>query len=149
MNFSYNHNDSLGYLTGLASRLFNQLLASRYKQAGIDMTAEQWGAIILLLNEQGMSQSEMAKRLCLEKSSLSRLVDGLERRGWAQRSKDLNDSRRRIVSATDKAFDTAEFCANIARSTMDEVMHNFTADQRQLAQLQLGQIITNLREIES
>lgn len=149
MNFSYNHNDSLGYLTGLASRLFNQLLATRYKQAGIDMTAEQWGAIILLLNEQGMSQSEMARRLCLEKSSLSRLVDGLERRGWAERSKDPNDSRRRIVTATAKAFDTAEYCATIARSTMDEVMHNFDGEQRQLARQQLSQIITNLREIEA
>ena len=38
----------MGHLTGLASRLFNRLLTSRFKQAGINITAEQWGVILTL-----------------------------------------------------------------------------------------------------
>ena len=68
MIFSYDHNQSLGYLTGLASRMFNKILAMRFQEAGIDMTAEQWGAILILLNSEAMTQGQLGERLYLEKS---------------------------------------------------------------------------------
>ena len=68
MVFSYDQNQSLGYLTGLASRLLSNILAMRFHEADIDMTAEQWGALIILLNGGAMTQGELGERLYLEKS---------------------------------------------------------------------------------
>ena len=76
MSFSYDQFKSLGYLTGLASRQLSNTLAARFKEAGIDMTAEQWGAIIVLLNGDARTQGQIGEQLCLEKSSVSRLLDG-------------------------------------------------------------------------
>ena len=100
--------------------MLNNALATRLKAAGIDMTSEQWGAIIILLNEGAMTQGRLGERLHLEKSSVSRLTNGLEKRGWIERSKDPNDSRQRLVTPTPKALDTAEQCATIARAIHDE-----------------------------
>ena len=118
--FSYDHNRSLGYLTGLASRLLSSILARRFQEADIDMTAEQWGAILVLLNGGAMTQGQLGERLCLEKSSVSRLTDGLERRGWIVRTKDPKDSRVKLVTPTPKVLDTAEHCATIARTVLEE-----------------------------
>ena len=147
MMFSYDHNQSLGFLTGLASRLFSNVLAMRFQQAGIDMTAEQWGAILVLLNDEAMTQGQLGERLCLEKSSVSRLTDGLERRGWIMRTKDPKDSRVKLVTPTPKVLDTAEHCATIARAVLEEAQRGMSENEMLVCRSLLSRIITNLREL--
>ena len=147
MIFSYNHDQSLGYLTGLASRLLNSILARRFQEADIDMTAEQWGAILVLLNGGDMTQGQLGERLCLEKSSVSRLTDGLERRGWIVRTKEPKDNRRKLVTPTPKVLDTAEHCANIARAILEEAQLGMTEDEMLVCRSFLSRIITNLKEL--
>jgi MarR family multiple antibiotic resistance transcriptional regulator len=146
MTFSYDHNQSLGYLTGITSRLLNNTLATRLKAAGIDMTSEQWGAIIILLNDGAMSQGQLGEKLHLEKSSVSRLTDGLEKRGWIVRSKDPNDSRQRVVEPTPKAQETAEHCATIARAIHEEAELGLTEGERLASRALLSRIIKNLED---
>ena len=57
-----------GHLAGLASRLLSKTLAKRFQAADIDMTAEQWGAILVLLNGDAMTQAQLGEQLYLEKS---------------------------------------------------------------------------------
>ena len=146
MKFSYDHNQSLGYLTGIASRLLNNMLATRLKAAGIEMTSEQWGAIIILLNEGAMTQRQLGERLHLEKSSVSRLTDGLEKRGWIVRTKAPSDSRQRLVTPTPKALKTAEHCATIARAIHEEAQLGMNEDEMIASRSLLSQIIKNLEE---
>jgi len=147
MTFSYDHNQSLGYLTGLASRLLSNILAMRLHEAGIDMTAQQWGAIIILLNGEAMTQGQLGERLHLEKSSVSRLTNGLEKRGWIERTTDPNDSRQRIVTPTPKALETAERCATTARAILAEAQRGMTEDEMSVLRSLLSRAITNLREL--
>lgn len=146
MTFSYDHNQSLGYLTGIASRLLNNILASRFKAAGIDMTSEQWGAIIILLNEGAMTQRQLGERLHLEKSSVSRLTDGLEKRGWITRAKAPSDSRQRLVTPTPKALKTAEQCATIAREIHEEAELGMSVSEMMASRFLLASIIRNLED---
>ena len=145
--FSYDHNQSLGYLTGLASRLLSNILAMRFREADIDMTAEQWGAILVLLNGGAMTQGQLGERLCLERSSVSRLTDGLERRGWIVRTKEPKDNRQKLVTPTPKVLDTAEHCATIARAILEEAQLGMTEDEMLVCRSFLSRIITNLKEL--
>ena len=147
MMFSYDHNQSLGYLTGLASRLFNNILAMRFQEADIDMTAEQWGAILVLLNGGAMTQRQLGERLYLEKSSVSRLADGLERRGWIVRTKDPKDNRQKRITPTPKVLDMAEHCATIARAALEEAQRGMSEDEMVICRSFLSRIITNLRKL--
>lgn len=146
MSFSYDHNQSLGYLTSIASRLLNNMLATRLKAAGIDMTSEQWGAIIILLNEGAMTQRQLGERLHLEKSSVSRLTDGLEKRGWIVRTKAPSDNRQRLVTPTPKALKTAEHCATIARAIHEEAQLGMNENEMIASRSLLTRIIKNLEE---
>ena len=138
---------SLGYLTGLAGRLLSNILAMRFQEADIDMTAEQWGAILVLLNGEAMPQGQLGERLYLEKSSVSRLTDGLERRGWIVRTKDPKDSRQKLVAPTPKVLDKAEHYATIAKAVLEEAQLGMTEDEMLVCRSFLSRIITNLREL--
>ena len=63
MVFNYDHNKSLGYLTGLASRLLNNTLAAQFQAANIDMTAEQWGTILVLVNGGAITQKQLGEQI--------------------------------------------------------------------------------------
>ena len=145
MTFSFDHNQSLGYLTAVASRLLSNLLAVRLHTSGIEMTAEQWGAIIVLMNSGPMTQGQLGERLHLEKSSVSRLTNGLEKRGWIERTKGPKDSRQRIVTLTSKALETAERCSTIARTILEEAQHGMTEDERLVLRSLLSRTMKNLR----
>ncbi|PLX93784.1 MAG: MarR family transcriptional regulator [Desulfuromonas sp.] len=144
MTFSYDHNQSLGYLSGITSRLLNNTLAAHFKEAGIEMTSEQWGAIIILLNEGAMTQGALGERLHLEKSSVSRLTNGLEKRGWIVRAIDPNDSRQRQVTPTPKALDVAQQCATIAWAIHEEAQRGMDEEERRISRTLLTRIIKNL-----
>ena len=123
------------------------MLGKRFQDAGIELTAEQWGVIILLLNTDEMTQGQLGERLYLEKSSVSRLVAGLERRGWVVRTKSPHDSRHKLVSPTPKALETAERCAVIARAVLDEAQRGMTEDEQLVCRSFLSRIIANLEKI--
>ncbi|MFV0439538.1 MAG: MarR family winged helix-turn-helix transcriptional regulator [Desulfopila sp.] len=147
MTFSYDHNQSLGYLTALTSRLLSNMLTSRFQNADIDMTAEQWGAILVLMNDKALTQAQIGERLHLEKSSVSRLINRLERRGWLIRTNDMTDGRQKIVEPTAKARGTVEHCADIARTILEEAQLGLTEEERLLVKTLLLRIIGNLRVI--
>jgi DNA-binding MarR family transcriptional regulator len=144
MIFSYDRNKSLGHLAGLASRLLSNTLGKRFHEAGIDMTAEQWGAILVLAGGDAMTQGRLGEELYLEKSSVSRLADGLERRGWIVRTKDPEDSRSKLVSLTPTALETAEQCADIARQALEDAQQGMSEEERLVCRALLKKIIINL-----
>ncbi|HHX8315493.1 TPA: MarR family winged helix-turn-helix transcriptional regulator [Vibrio diabolicus] len=143
----YNHHQSLGHLTGLASRLFNRLLTTRFKDAGIDMTAEQWGVVLLLRNNGALSQSQICELLYLEKSSVSRSIDGLEKRGWTEREPSPTDSRSKLVVLTEKSLDTVDTCANIASLVLQEAQQNLADADLDNSKQQLSNVVANLRKL--
>lgn len=143
----YEQAQSLGHLTGLAGRLFNQLLTRRFSAAGIDMTAEQWGVILTLLNHGAMTQGRLADMLYLEKSTICRSVLGLEKRGWVDSRKGASDGRHKLINLTPHAMDVAERCAHIAQGVLNDAQSGLTPASLAVTQEQLSSVIGNLRAL--
>lgn len=140
------HDQSLGYLTGLASRLFNRLLTSRFKQAGIDMTAEQWGVILTVRNSvTALSQKQIGEILYLEKSSVSRSINGLVQHGWLRCDFSPEDGRKKLVYLTDQAHEIADQCAEIAKTVLQDAQVGLTTANLSQCSRELQHVIQNLR----
>ena len=82
--------DLLFLLNDLA-RLLRTEADRRAKVNG--MTRAQWGILIWLEREPGLSQRELAEVLEVEPITVARLVDRLERRGMVERRADETDRR--------------------------------------------------------
>jgi DNA-binding MarR family transcriptional regulator len=63
-------------------------------QAGLPaVSASEARALIELISARGIAQGELAGLLGLEKSTVSRLAAGLERKGWVRRGRDGENQR--------------------------------------------------------
>ena len=68
--------------------------AKAAQQAGIPaVSASEARALIELVAARGIAQGELGSLLGLEKSTVSRLAAGLERKGWVRRGRDEDNQR--------------------------------------------------------
>jgi MarR family transcriptional regulator for hemolysin len=94
---------NLSWLIYDVSRLLVKSFDRRIKRTGI--TNAQWRMLTFLSMNQGVSQTELAKRMKLEKAPLGRLIDRLEAAGTVERRPDPNDRRVRRVFLVAEAAD--------------------------------------------
>lgn len=77
----------------------------RFKEAGEDVTPEQWAVLIRLWKRDGRSQSELSDATFRDGPTMSRIIDGMETRGYLERREDPNDGRVRLVRLTKRGRD--------------------------------------------
>jgi DNA-binding MarR family transcriptional regulator len=80
--------------------------------------------------ESPMVQKELASRLRLEKSTVSRLVGMLEDRGWVERSRSLQDGRAVELRLTGAGKRTAEGIAEARRAKFTRVLEAIPKEER-------------------
>ena len=96
-----NPRKSLGFLAWKVARLKTNDLAARFAEAGVEITVEQWRVLIPLFKAGGMTQGRLCEILSQEKTGVSRLVAGLEKRGYVLREPAKDDRRVKIIHITE------------------------------------------------
>lgn len=87
-------NDSLSWLLNNAARLSSRRLSS--KLVAYNVTPPQWGVLVALWDEDGLSLSELAQRSFFDGPTMTGIVDRLEKSGFVSRRRDSAD--RRVIS---------------------------------------------------
>jgi DNA-binding MarR family transcriptional regulator len=103
-------------------------------------------ALLELSREAGLTQNGLAARLRLDKSTVSRIVTLLERRGWVERRRDKGDARMVHVHVT---LDGRDAAANLAASRQAKFSTIFAAiprPERALVATALDTLIKVIRE---
>lgn len=96
----YDFDKHVSYWVGLTAHLFEQALNNELAGTGITMRQVQVLACLALYGESG--QSELAKQLRIEPSTLVRILDRMERDGWIERCGAPEDRRKKIIRPTDQ-----------------------------------------------
>jgi MarR family transcriptional regulator for hemolysin len=89
---------NFGFLVHDVARLMRTAYDRRTRTLGL--TRSQWWVLNHLYFNEGISQSELADLLDIEKPSLGRLLDRLAAKGWLERRPDPDDRRIRRVYLT-------------------------------------------------
>lgn len=92
---------SLGFLISDVSRLLRRVYDRRVEPLGL--TRAQWRVLVHVHRRTGVTQTALAQILEIEKPTLGRLVDRLERKGWVERRVDDRDQRARRLVITEQA----------------------------------------------
>ena len=88
-----------GFLISDVARLMRTTYDRRVRELGL--TRSQWWVLTLLFRNDGVTQSELAELLEIERPTLGRLLDRLEAKGWVRREHDSRDRRAWRVHLTD------------------------------------------------
>ena len=86
-----------------SARKITQFYESGLRDAGIKLT--QFSILAALANTGPVQLTQLADRLLLERTSLTRNLNVLERNGWVQLQTGIEDSRQRIVSLSKKGYE--------------------------------------------
>ena len=96
--------ESLGCLTNLSAMAARNYLTRQLALNGIDMTIEQFKVMVVLRKEGTSTQQNIADFVGKDKTSVARLIAGLEKRSLIQRSTACEDKRCNHVTLTEQGI---------------------------------------------
>lgn len=118
---------SLGFLISDVSRLMRRVYDRRVEPLGL--TRSQWRVLVHLHRREGVSQTELAAILEIEKPTLGRLVERLEAKGWVERRIDERDQRARRLLITDAVRPLIDEMETIAEAVHDDALEGLNGDE--------------------
>ena len=141
---AYKLEESLGYVMGRAARSLGTRLNRNFTQDGYDVTCEQWGVLVNLWHKNGQTQQELAGMTCKDKTSMTRLIDGLEKRKIVVRTPDKVDRRQKRIYLTDKGKEFQQKLLTIVQKTLAEAQEYINAKVMAVCKKVLGRVYENL-----
>ena len=120
---------NFGFLVHDIARLMRMNYDRRVRRLGL--TRSQWWVITNLYRNDGLTQSELAEALDIERASLGRLLDRLEANGWVHREPCSRDRRAKRVRLVSEVGPVMSEMRAIAADLRRDAMSGFTAHEQE------------------
>ena len=138
---------NFGFLLNDVARLLRTVYDRRIRELGL--TRAQWWVLTHLFRVDGVTQSDLAELLEIEKPTLGRLLDRLEAKGWVRRAADAGDRRIRRVRLTDEVEPALRTMRAIAADLRRDALAGLSATERERFVDNLLAIKTNLLRLQN
>lgn len=135
----------IGYTMTDVARLLRTVFERRVRTLGL--TRAQWVTIARLHRRPGLSQSEVADVLEIEKATAGRLIDRMEAKGWIERRSDPLDRRINRLHLTSEAERMHALIWPIAEATVDDALDGLTSDERRAFSVLMQRVKDRLLEL--
>ena len=144
-NNQFRKSELYSFITGKASTAIARRLQKNFKQAGVEITIEQWSVLYQLWKEDGMSQQQLCEATFRDKPSITRLVDNLEKLQLVKRVASKDDRRINMIYLTPEASQLQERSMELANQTLNEALEGITNGQVEIAKEVLQKVYENLK----
>jgi MarR family transcriptional regulator for hemolysin len=138
---------SLGFIFSDISRLARKEFDRRVRD--LQLTRSQWLFLYHLARQPGCTQSELAESLQMERISVSRQADRLEKAGWIERRDHEEDGRAYHLHPTPKAERLALRLSGMAGQLRKDFLNGLPATRRTALINDLLHVKTNLLQMEA
>ncbi|MDH5187396.1 MAG: MarR family transcriptional regulator [Rhodospirillaceae bacterium] len=135
-------NNSIGYLLSIAQKLTMAMLADRLSPLGV--TPAQWQVLVVLWEEDGIVQRDIAERMVIEQATLTRTLDRMERDGFVERRPDEQDRRRTRVFVTERGFGLINTLVPEALKVLGAITDGFNDEEINIFRSFLRRLIGNI-----
>jgi MarR family transcriptional regulator, organic hydroperoxide resistance regulator len=142
----YNFNESIGFIIVKAGRLIENKLKYDFEKAGINITPQQWSVLTYLWNEDGISQQKIADAFSKDKTSITRLLNNMEKHNLILRKQDDIDKRNNKIFLTELSESLRKDSIKIAEKTLIEILNGVDHQSLKLSKKVLKQINKNLEK---
>lgn len=95
---------SYGFKLERTAKRMRQSLQKKFNSLQIDITVDQWVILDQLYLSSGMSQNELADGTFKDAPTVTRIIDLLCKKEWAQRHGDKSDRRKFKIILTEKGL---------------------------------------------
>jgi len=134
-------------MSGKVSSAINRRMHRNFRNAGIDITPEQWSVLVFLWQQDKVvTQKTIADATYKDRPSITRLIDNMEKQELVTRTQDSEDRRMNKISLTKKGFDLYEKVHPITLKTMQEALSDLSEEDISNAQYLLKKIFSNIEK---
>jgi DNA-binding MarR family transcriptional regulator len=132
--------DSIAFLLGSICRAKRALVGDAMAKVGLYAGQEQllWS----LWQEDGLAQSQLVDRICVQPPTVSKMLDRMEKSGLVTRRPDPEDSRCTRVYLTDEGRALEKSVRSLWLGLEDRLTENLTPEER----AQLHDLLTRVRQ---
>lgn len=120
--------EQLGFLLADISRLMRRRFDSAARTLGV--TSPQWRILVTVLRDPGASQTWLTEQLEVERITMCRMIDRLERAGLLERREDATDRRIWRIFLTDAAHPLMDRLQDVAASLIGRLLEDFQTEER-------------------
>ncbi len=120
---------AIGRYVGISHFTMARLFARELQKAGIELTTEQCRVLFVLFMEDGATQHMIGQLLWQEKSSLSRLINTLENKGYVYKISSRSDERQKHVHLTEKGWAMQDVCLQCAADMQKRIEDKFSPEE--------------------
>jgi MarR family transcriptional regulator, transcriptional regulator for hemolysin len=98
----YDFQNSIGFIVNKTAKAFVRALDSELREK-VGVSVGQWKVMVMLVDQDGLTQKEIAERLGLEGPTLIPIIDKMEKDNLVIRRVDSSDRRNNRIYRTEKA----------------------------------------------
>lgn len=121
-------------------------LQNRFRDAGVRLGAEEWAVLLMLWQEDERTPGELANLTVKDQTTMTRLLDGMVRKGLVTRSPDKDDRRRVRVSLTEKGANMQATLVPLAAEMIAQSQRGISAEDLEITRRTLRRITENMLE---
>lgn len=143
-NNQFKRGELYSVINGMATTAVARRLQKNFRNAGLEITIEQWSVLYHLWKEDGLSQQELGNRTFRDKASITRLIDNLEKVGLVIRVPSKTDRRINLVCLTEAAKPLQQLTYELANQTMSEALQNISKEEIEVVKNVFQRVYDNL-----
>ena len=119
--------DRLIYLIFTAQQKLRTYLKKMMVKENVKVTPAQAGILFLLKQKDGRTMSELSQILSIDNSTITGLVDRLERTGLVRRDASPHDRRASHVFVNPEGIEEVDKAKKVIRTVNQEIKNGFSA----------------------
>lgn len=135
-----------GYLISQIHQLTGRIFSKKLKDYKIDINHAQGRIIFALWKKDQIPINDLSKETALSKSSLTTMLERLEKSGHIIRKQSETDKRITIVCLTPKSSSLRSDYQKISTDMINSFYKDFTDDEISQFELSLKKILKNLKK---
>jgi len=147
-SFFYDPDKAPGFLISRTAMRLRLGLRRVFAENDMDVTPEQWGVLLCLWREEGLTQSELADRTVKDRTTITRILDLLEKKGLAERRKDASDRRTFRIHLTEAGKRSREVLFPLVRGYAEKIYADLLETEFAALQVIMAKINARLDELE-
>jgi DNA-binding MarR family transcriptional regulator len=144
-NSRFKKGELYSVINAMAATAVARRMQKNFRDAGLEITTEQWSILYHLWKEDGLSQQNLCNRTYRDKPSITRLIDNLEKIKLVKRTADKDDKRKNLIFLTAAAKELQQTTIELANQTMDEALIGISKEDIETVKNVLQKVYDNLQ----
>ncbi|MGE4295571.1 MAG: MarR family winged helix-turn-helix transcriptional regulator [Campylobacterales bacterium] len=125
----YSSKNALGYQVNLTALMIRHEFAKRIHHLGI--APEQFGILFFIDQNPGMTQSEIALAICKNKTTITRMMDALVKKGLITKEWNRDDRRTQSIKMTTEGKAVLQAGLPVAGKMTEDMQSLLTPEERE------------------